>query len=74
MSVKVTPDDAVEAFIARWKHVDGTERSNAQIFVNELCELLGVDKPIGHSSEKPQLSAITAARSRDTGLKVLYPY
>ena len=32
-------------FIARWQHADGTELANAQTFVRELCELLGVPAP-----------------------------
>lgn len=36
-----TPED----FIKEWDGVAGSERSNAQIFVNDLCEMLGLDKP-----------------------------
>lgn len=34
-----------EEFIKEWDGVVGSERSNAQIFVNDLCEMLGLDKP-----------------------------
>ena len=39
------PEPALEAFIARWDAAGGSERANYQLFVNELCELLGVPKP-----------------------------
>lgn len=35
----------IEAFIERWRPSGGAERSNAQPFLNELCDLLGVPKP-----------------------------
>ncbi len=44
MSASTTPA-ATETFIARWQHADGTELANAQTFVRELCELLGVPVP-----------------------------
>lgn len=37
--------DALEAFIGRWKDAGGTERANYQLFLNELCEVLGLIKP-----------------------------
>ena len=33
------------AFIARWAQVTGTERANYQLFISELCGLLGVPAP-----------------------------
>ena len=33
------------AFIAKWRKASGSERANYQLFITELCELLGVDKP-----------------------------
>ena len=38
-----TPPTA--AFIARWSAASGSERANYQLFVTELCELLGTPKP-----------------------------
>lgn len=35
----------VEAFIARWSPSSGAERANYQLFLAELCELLGVPRP-----------------------------
>ena len=35
----------VEAFIAKWKNVPGTERSCAHSFIIQLCHLLGVPAP-----------------------------
>ena len=34
-----------EAFIARWERSEGMENATSQTFVNELCDLLMVDKP-----------------------------
>ena len=36
---------AVEAFIARWSPSGGGERSNYQLFLAELGDLLGVPSP-----------------------------
>lgn len=36
---------AVHAFIARWGASAGAERANYQIFLAELCDLLGVPRP-----------------------------
>ncbi|MGV3529818.1 MAG: class I SAM-dependent DNA methyltransferase [Flavisolibacter sp.] len=45
MDTTVTPPTA-ESFIARWKASGASERANYQLFLTELCELLGVNKPI----------------------------
>lgn len=37
--------ESVEAFIARWEHVRGSERANYQLFITELCSLLGLPLP-----------------------------
>lgn len=37
----MTPTD----FIARWQKATGSELANAQLFVTELCELLGLPRP-----------------------------
>ena len=37
--------DPVETFIARWQAAGGSERANYQLFITELCELLGLPKP-----------------------------
>ena len=34
-----------EAFIARWQHADGSELANYQLFITDLCQLLGVSTP-----------------------------
>lgn len=36
---------AIEAFIERWGPAGGGERSNYQMFLTELCDLIGVAKP-----------------------------
>ena len=35
----------LDAFLARWRHADGSELANYQLFVGDLCALLGVDPP-----------------------------
>ncbi|MFD2741699.1 class I SAM-dependent DNA methyltransferase [Sulfitobacter aestuarii] len=35
----------IDAFIARWKDTGGSEHANYQLFVIELTELLGLDRP-----------------------------
>jgi hypothetical protein len=35
----------VDAFVARWQSSAASERSNYQLFLIELCELLGVGRP-----------------------------
>ena len=42
----IKPDAAgADAFIKRWRESGGAERSNAQSFISELCDLLGVARP-----------------------------
>ncbi len=43
-----------EAFISRWKNSGGHERGSAQLFLTELCDLLGLphaDPPTKHNHE-----------------------
>jgi hypothetical protein len=37
--------EAVDAFIARWHGASGSERANYQLFLTELCALLGLPQP-----------------------------
>ncbi len=39
-----TPE-AIDAFIARWEGASGSERANYQLFLTELCALLGLPQP-----------------------------
>ncbi len=40
------PSKSIDAFIARWTSREGgAERANYQMFLTELCEVIGVDKP-----------------------------
>lgn len=39
------PADQTDAFIARWVDARGSERSNYQLFLTELCALLGLPQP-----------------------------
>lgn len=41
----------IQTFLTRWKAASGTERANYQMFLTELSELLGVDKPEPASGE-----------------------
>ncbi len=43
MSPATTP--AIQEFITRWQASGASERANYQLFLSELCELLGVEKP-----------------------------
>ncbi|HKJ77822.1 MAG TPA: type IIL restriction-modification enzyme MmeI, partial [Gammaproteobacteria bacterium] len=46
MDDTAAPDpQAVEAFIDRWQGVTGAERANYQLFLTELCSLLGLPQP-----------------------------
>ncbi|KRE22080.1 restriction endonuclease subunit M [Bosea sp. Root483D1] len=38
-------DDAVEAFIARWRASEGAERAAYALFLSEFCRLIGVEPP-----------------------------
>jgi hypothetical protein len=42
---RVTEPHPIDAFITRWAGASGSERANYQIFVTELCEVLGAAKP-----------------------------
>jgi hypothetical protein len=39
------PRPAIEAFISRWSAATGSERANYQLFLTELCTLLGLPQP-----------------------------
>ena len=39
------PDTAADAFIARWDGTEQAERANYVSFLNELCDLLAVERP-----------------------------
>lgn len=41
----------IEAFKARWLATEGAERSNSQSFLIELCDLMGVPRPDGATSD-----------------------
>ena len=44
-------DDDIETFIARWSASSGAERANFQGFTYELCDLIGVSRPIPSVSD-----------------------
>ena len=41
----MTNPETIEAFIERWGKAGGAERANYQLFLTELCDLIGVAKP-----------------------------
>ena len=43
--IEATPTDEVSAFVERLRPGGGSERSNYQLFLTELCDLLGVPRP-----------------------------
>ncbi len=45
MSTNPSTFSTTEAFITRWKASGASERANYQLFLTELCDLLGVEKP-----------------------------
>ncbi|MEP7377885.1 MAG: DNA methyltransferase, partial [Chitinophagaceae bacterium] len=45
MNTKSPGNPTTEKFISRWKSSGASERANYQLFLTELCELLGVEKP-----------------------------
>jgi hypothetical protein len=46
MTVVAVADKAIEGFIARWQGLQGgRERANYQLFLIELAEALGVERP-----------------------------
>ena len=43
----------VDEFIAKWEVSGGNERANTQLFVTDLCDLLGVERPTAEILEWP---------------------
>jgi hypothetical protein len=58
LSTEANPCDssatAVEAFIQKWQGKDGGERANYQLFITELCALIGTAPPEPASSDHTQ--------------------
>ncbi len=50
----LTADRTIEDFIARWSASAGAERANFQGFAYELCDLLGVPRPIPSVNDADQ--------------------
>jgi hypothetical protein len=50
MNVAAAADPA--AFIARWQKSGAAERANYQLFLSELCDLLGVPRRARHASHE----------------------
>jgi hypothetical protein len=45
MTETTADTQAVTAFVERWERSRAAERSNHQLFVSELCDLIGVPHP-----------------------------
>jgi hypothetical protein len=45
LSTNAAFNNSATSFITRWKAFGASERANYQLFLTELCELLGVEKP-----------------------------
>ena len=45
MTPTAVAPDFTDTFITRWQAAGGSERANYQLFITELCELLGLPKP-----------------------------
>jgi hypothetical protein len=39
------PPDAIDSFITRWENSGAAERANYQMFLSELCDIIGVPRP-----------------------------
>ena len=37
--------EAAKAFISRWSEASASERANSQLFLSELCDVIGVPRP-----------------------------
>ncbi len=64
MSLDSSQNPATENFITRWKASGASERANYQLFLSEICELLGVEKP-RPASDKVHEAAYTFERPVD---------
>lgn len=42
---RLAPSLSLDAFLARWQDADGSELANYQLFVTDLCRVLGVPSP-----------------------------
>ena len=40
-----TPPEHIESFITRWENSGAAERANYQMFLSELCDIIGVPRP-----------------------------
>ncbi|HEU4648550.1 MAG TPA: DNA methyltransferase [Gemmatimonadales bacterium] len=57
MSTQARPEDRLRALAARWADATPAERANAQMYLTELCDALGVERPrpagAGYQFEAP---------------------
>lgn len=45
-----TPNHPVQPFLDRWRHAGSSERANYALYLSELCDLLGVPRPMPASA------------------------
>jgi hypothetical protein len=53
--------DLIETFITRWAGASGTERANYQLFLTELCALLGLPQPVPLTSSPGSPASVSDA-------------
>lgn len=73
--VPQTPTHDVHAFTTKWQASAAAETANSQLFVTELCDLLGVERPRpqGHAKEDYVFERrVTNARTNTTNFVDLY--
>ncbi|OQX13238.1 MAG: SAM-dependent methyltransferase [Thiothrix lacustris] len=76
----IITDTHADAFIQRWQGKDGSEKANLQLFLSELCELLGVEKPQPAHADNTlnayvferRIDLLKTDRSANTGFIDLY--
>lgn len=54
MDDELTNDRQITEWIAKWQKSGGAERANYQLFLTELCDVLGVDHPDPTQAEEPE--------------------
>jgi len=59
----------IDIFLARWRGAGGSERANYQLFIADLCDLLGVDKPQPAVDDTRENAASASAKASAASIK-----
>lgn len=59
----------IDTFLARWRGAGGSERANYQLFIADLCDLLGVAKPQPAVDETRESAASASANMSGANVK-----